>query len=195
MQVKQILSNSDSFSCLHILLSIEKEKRDKHFLLSAVGDPLLHFSYTRHSTFFFNFVIRTNDAGRTIAKKNKEFNEKMKESSIKLNLKGHTCGGVKGRCKRLHSAADIEGHYGIDKKVLLSCSFTSFSLLKFSFSLPFSSFHFLSLPFTSFRFLSLPFASFHIFCLLIQDKIYHLSEYIFVPQFRGADLLLYFSGS
>ncbi len=50
-------------------------------------------------------------------KKNKEFNAIMEGTMGQLNLKPHLCGANKSNAKVLCSAADIEGHLGIDQKV------------------------------------------------------------------------------
>ena len=73
---------------------------------------------------------RTNDAGKTIHKSNKEFNGIMRDTAKTLNLKSHLCGCVKSKTKKLSSAADIEGHLGTDGKV----GFLSFDFFVFYFS-------------------------------------------------------------
>ena len=43
----------------------------------------------------------------------------MAKTMVPLNLKPHVCGGVRGRVRTLCSAADIEGHCGTDRKVII----------------------------------------------------------------------------
>jgi hypothetical protein len=72
-------------------------------------------------------IYGTDDGGKKIALKDPFFASKMKEASYRLNLKAHICGGIKKRAKKLHSAADVEGHCGHDG---------NFYLLDFSRSMP-----------------------------------------------------------
>jgi hypothetical protein len=64
-------------------------------------------------------IYGTADGGKTIMKKDTYFSKMMEETSKRLNLCPHICGGIKKKTKELHSAADIEGHLGLDHKYYL----------------------------------------------------------------------------
>ena len=72
-------------------------------------------------------IYGTCDGGQTIVNKVEEFSGMMAEMSGQLNLKRHVCGAKKGKTMVLDSAADVEGHLGLDEK---------FYLLDFSRTMP-----------------------------------------------------------
>jgi len=63
-------------------------------------------------------VYGTNDGGYTIHNSNPLMNQLMKKAATNINIKSHICGlrmpsgKVRRGWKVLHSAADVEGHYG-----------------------------------------------------------------------------------
>ena len=69
------------------------------------------------ATFSHLLSHRSQDGGKTIQKSNGELNKIMMKTMKELNLKPHICGAFKGKTKKLWSAADIEGHVGLDGKV------------------------------------------------------------------------------
>jgi Clustered mitochondria len=64
---------------------------------------------------------------RNVYASSKTFNRKMKQFGRDLNLCGHWCGMSRATSKHLYSAADVEGHLGVDGE---------FYLLDFSRTLP-----------------------------------------------------------
>ncbi len=72
-------------------------------------------------------VYGTDDGGKTIKRTNLEFAGIMEEAGRRLKLRPHLCGSDKKKAKILASAADIEGHVGLDDK---------FYLLDFSRTMP-----------------------------------------------------------
>ena len=56
----------------------------------------------------------------------------MQKTMLNLNLQPHICGAIKGKTKRLWSAADIEGHLGLDGKVSLPFLFFLLVFINFS---------------------------------------------------------------
>jgi hypothetical protein len=128
---------------------------------------------------FLTYNPRTNDAGFTIHKVNVQFNKIMQKTSKALNLKPHVCGGVKGKTKKLSSAADIEGHLGTDKKVIFP---------------PLSSPPFLPFPFTSYP---TPKHYFSFICwisvvqCLLHDQILYFVMVIFIVYFDKSTSLVF----
>ena len=72
-------------------------------------------------------IYGTSDGGIHVHNKNEVFSQKMQKMNQRLNLKAHTCGAQKRKTKVLYSAADVEGHLGLDGE---------FYLLDFSRTLP-----------------------------------------------------------
>mmetsp|Transcript_45725 Transcript_45725/g.115084 ORF Transcript_45725/g.115084 Transcript_45725/m.115084 type:complete len:937 (+) Transcript_45725:35-2845(+) len=66
-----------------------------------------------------SLVYGTRDGGQNIFAKDPTFNELMKKAAKISNIKEHVCGVEKGKGVLLHSAADIEGHIGLDKRYYL----------------------------------------------------------------------------
>eukprot|EP01104_Vermistella_antarctica_P014754 TRINITY_DN469_c0_g2_i1.p1 TRINITY_DN469_c0_g2~~TRINITY_DN469_c0_g2_i1.p1 ORF type:complete len:931 (-),score=200.38 TRINITY_DN469_c0_g2_i1:64-2856(-) len=67
-------------------------------------------------------VYGSPDAGRTVHKKDDNFNERIRDMAGKLNLKSHMAGLSKkkgGAPQEVHTAVDIEGHYGRDGRYYL----------------------------------------------------------------------------
>ena len=62
----------------------------------------------------FQIIYGSRDAGINVFASDQQFNEKMKLAAAKLNLKAHQVSNV-----LLHSAADIEGHKGVDGRYYL----------------------------------------------------------------------------
>jgi Clustered mitochondria len=65
-------------------------------------------------------VYGSSNAGATVFNSSTVFNEQMEKIAERLNLRPHLCGvGAVEDCQRLHLAADIEGHRGIDDRFYL----------------------------------------------------------------------------
>eukprot|EP01102_Stenamoeba_stenopodia_P007672 TRINITY_DN2166_c0_g4_i2.p1 TRINITY_DN2166_c0_g4~~TRINITY_DN2166_c0_g4_i2.p1 ORF type:complete len:974 (+),score=252.47 TRINITY_DN2166_c0_g4_i2:436-3357(+) len=74
-----------------------------------------------------SMVYGTRDGGYTILNNNTKVAERMRMSAASLNLKPHICGMKGASGVKLSSAADVEGHLGVDGR---------FYLLDFSRTLP-----------------------------------------------------------
>jgi Clustered mitochondria len=68
-----------------------------------------------------SLVYGSNDGGNTVHADNPLFNHLMEQAGTRLNLKPHFCGMSTSKGKRLHAAADVEGHVGEDGKFYLVC--------------------------------------------------------------------------
>jgi hypothetical protein len=59
-------------------------------------------------------VYGTSDAGRTVRNEDEQLSNLIADACRHLNLIPHECGLVLNKTKILHTAADVEGHAGLD---------------------------------------------------------------------------------